>query len=434
MIMNNEYLLRGKYIDDKSQNHRKQGLFICLANTLLMLYTISIYIWSSNATMYLYSNLICLLAIAIMLLVVLANKQIEITISLAYLLAFEGFCITSILWAEDPSRSIVKAFNTLPLLIIFAIVLFNYLSFLPDGKKYLLKCIYVSGIVLSVYTIWIQGGIGAYLGQLGTGVRLGGEVANENIVGMGGAFSFIIAFYHIVYEHKPINLIAMFLCGLVAFGAGSNKALIAMAVGCVLLLLFYAHVKKTVLSLFKVGILLLIVAIAFVMLMQLPMFSTINKRFTEMINTFQGSGAVSASTLERLALTKAGLQQFMKTPFLGIGIGNSGLITKRVSVGFDSYLHNNYVELLACVGIIGTTLFYLAVLTPLFHVLNKINSKSYDAVLAAVLILAWLFIQVGFVSYADKTSYIYIVLIGLYALPTFNNAENSDTTGETANE
>lgn len=396
---------------------RMNDVLVHLANALLMLYTISIYVWSSNASMYVYSNLLCLATLVVMLLVVAPRRGITITRPLGYLIAFGAFCITSILWAEEPARSITMAFKTLPLLILFAIVLYNYLGYIKNGKEYLLNCVYVSGIVLALYVIWIQGGPGAYLSQLGMGGRLGGDVANENVVGMGAAFSLIIAFYHIVYERRIVHIATMILCGLVAFGTGSNKALIAMACGCVALLVFNAYLTGTVMSLLKTVGLTVVVAGILLALLQLPMFETLNTRFTEMVNTFTGTGKTSVSTATRIEFTQAGLKQFVETPLLGIGIANSGLITRQVVIGFDTYLHNNYVELLACVGIIGTALFYAAALTSLLSVLKKGKTNSAKAVLVAILIIVWLIIQVGYVSYAEKTTYIYMVLMGLYALP-----------------
>ena len=404
---------------------RMNDVLVHLANALLMLYTISIYVWSSNASMYVYSNLLCLATLVVMLLVVAPRRGITITRPLGYLIAFGAFCITSILWAEEPARSITMAFKTLPLLILFAIVLYNYLGYIKNGKEYLLNCVYVSGIVLALYVIWIQGGPSAYLSQLGMGGRLGGDVANENVVGMGAAFSLIIAFYHIVYERRIVHIATMILCGLVAFGTGSNKALIAMACGCVALLVFNAYLTGTVMSLLKTVGLTVVVAGILLSLLQLPMFETLNTRFTEMVNTFTGTGKTSVSTATRIEFTQAGLKQFVETPLFGIGIANSGLITQQVIIGFDTYLHNNYVELLACVGIIGTALFYAAVLTSLLSVLKKGKTNSAKAVLVAILIIVWLIIQVGYVSYAEKTTYIYTVLMGLYALPVNYESHHS---------
>ena len=155
------------------------------------------------------------------------------------------------------------------------------------------------------------------------------------------------------------------------------------------------------------------------------MFETLNTRFTEMVNTFTGTGKTSVSTATRIEFTQAGLKQFVETPLFGIGIANSGLITQQVIIGFDTYLHNNYVELLACVGIIGTALFYSAVFTSLLSVLKKGKTNSAKAVLVAILIIVWLIIQVGYVSYAEKTTYIYTVLMGLYALPVNYESHHS---------
>ena len=387
-----------------------------MANALLYLYLISIYIWSSNATMHTYSNLLCLITIVVML-IVINVKNIYISLPLGTLILFAAFCVISILWAEDPSRSTTMALRTLPLLVVFSVVLYSYLASISDGKRILLRGIYVSGICLAFFAILTQGGPSAYLSMMGSGLRVGGEVANENTVGMGTGFSLIIAFYLLLFEKKPINIVPMLLCGLVALGTGSNKALIVMVLGCLFLLVFYAYQKKSAVSLFMSLALIVAILAGVLFLLQLPMFETINERFSSMVNTFLGISEDNASTAARMQMTEAGIAQFLESPIVGIGIGNSGIITQRISQGLDTYLHNNYVELLACVGIVGTALFYAAPVSSAARILRNLSVAPSEAVLVLVIILSWLVIQVGFVAYSDKTTYVYIVLAALYAYP-----------------
>lgn len=396
-----------------------------IGNALLILYLISIYVWSGNATMHVYSNLLCLITIVVMLLVVRV-RNIYISLPLGTLILFAVFCVISILWAIDPSRSTTMALRTLPLLVVFSVVLYSYLASISDGKRILLRGIYVSGICLAIYAIFTQGGPSTYLSMMGSGLRAGGEVANENTVGMGTGFSLIVAFYQVLFEKKPINIVPMLLCGLVALGTGSNKALIAMVLGCLFLLVFYAYQKKSVVSLFMSLALIVAILAGVLFLLQLPMFETINERFSSMVNTFLGISEDNASTSARMQMMEAGIAQFLERPILGIGIGNSGIITQRISQGLDTYLHNNYVELLACVGIVGTALFYAAPVSCAARILRNLNVAPPEAVLDLVIILSWLVIQVGFVAYSDKTTYVYIVLAALYAYPI--GSEQASTT------
>lgn len=396
--------------------HLARGRLEKLANVLLALYAISIYIWSDNENMVRYSTLLCLAAMAIMLLVFLPERYFVIARPFAYLLIFNAICIVSILWASSVSKASTMALRTLPLLTLFALILFNYLDHIRNGKKVLISCIYIAGIALAVYTIYMQGGLGGYLAQLNSGNRVGGNVNNVNTIGLGTSISAIIAMYYIIFKRRRYDALALILCGFVALGTGSNKALVVMVLGCFLLLLFYAYVNNNVSAFFKAAGLTAAAICAFILLLQLPMFETINTRFTGMISAYLGSGEADHSAQIRNELVKAGLAQFVQTPLLGIGI-NNGSVVAMASVGYDYYLHNNYVELLVDVGAVGTFFFYAAVLSSLYKLAKSLRYCGAEAVVVIVVMLAWLVIQWGFVCYYSKIAYLYIVLAALFAWP-----------------
>ena len=50
----------------------------------------------------------------------------------------------------------------------------------------------------------------------------------------------------------------------------------------------------------------------------------------------------------RFEMIKVGIDLFAKRPFLGYGIGSYRLVA-----GFNTYAHNNYIELLVSIGLIG---------------------------------------------------------------------------------
>ena len=394
---------------------KRDRMFEKIANILLVLYAISIYIWSDDGGMVIYSTLLCFASMAFMLIVVLPRRHIVISRPMAYLLLFDAYCIASILWAREPWRAETIALRTLPLLTVFAIILYNYIVEI-DGKKLLVDAIYIAGIVLGIYTIAMQGGIDGYLQLLNSGVRVGENVNNVNTIGLGTGISVIIAFYYVMFHKKVYHLAPLALCGFVALGTGSNKALIVMALGCFLVLLFYAYVTNNIFTLLKALGVFVIVAAAFVALFQLPMFETINTRFEGMINAYLGVGKIDNSARIRDYLVQAGLQQFAKTPLFGIGINNGATVALQ-AVGYDYYLHNNYVELLVDCGVIGTFFFYGAIASSLFKVVKELKKGGPVFALVAIILLAWLIIQYGYVCYYSKTSYLYIALAAAVAFP-----------------
>ena len=394
---------------------KRDRVFEKIANILIVLYAISIYIWSDDESMVVYSTLLCFASMAFMLIVALPRRHIVISRPIAYLILFDVYCLASILWAREPARAETMALRTLPLLTVYALILYNYIVEI-NGEKLLVGAIYLAGIVLSIYTITMQGGIGGYLQLLNSGMRVGDNVNNVNVIGLGTGISVIIAFYYVMFHRKIYHLVSLALCGFVALGTGSNKALVIMALGCFLVLVFYAYVTNNIFTLLKALAALIAVSVAFIALLQLPMFETINTRFEGMVNAYLGVGKIDGSARIRDYLVQVGLRQFAKTPFFGIGINNGATVALQ-AVGHDYYLHNNYVELLVDCGVVGTFFFYGAILSSLLKVLKELKKGSPVFALVAIVLLAWLIIQYGYVCYFSKTSYLYIALAAAVAFP-----------------
>jgi O-antigen ligase len=121
--------------------------------------------------------------------------------------------------------------------------------------------------------------------------------------------------------------------------------------------------------------------------------------------SLSGSG-VEHSADERLEFVITALNVFRDNPFFG-----TGMDTARVYLGV--YAHNNYAELLADSGIIGTTLYYLIYIS--------VGIKAYfvkDKWIRAYLIMFVLSLfayDMGGVSYYDKLTLISIVFASYIA-------------------
>lgn len=115
-------------------------------------------------------------------------------------------------------------------------------------------------------------------------------------------------------------------------------------------------------------------------------------RFMGFFDTISGVGGDN-STDERAHLVELGLKQFYKDPFFGIGLNNFRLL-------FVKYAHNNFIELLVGVGLIGTILFYLiySVVWRRVYKMKPGQLKRY----CVVIIMVLLFMDLTSVSYFDK--------------------------------
>ena len=88
------------------------------------------------------------------------------------------------------------------------------------------------------------------------------------------------------------------------------------------------------------------------------LYNVIGYRFEIIKGMFEGTGTIGRSTWERAYMISLGLEKFVDRPIFGYGLGNYQELLVRAGFGKATYSHNNVIELLTGVGLIGTILFY----------------------------------------------------------------------------
>ena len=102
----------------------------------------------------------------------------------------------------------------------------------------------------------------------------------------------------------------------------------------------------------------------------------------------------------------------MQNPILGIGIANANIYT-QLYYGHDHYLHNNFVELLACGGALGFLIYYSLYFRLLFCFYKNRNNRDREFDLCVVLLLIMLIVDFGAVSYYNLERYFMLYIIWL---------------------
>ena len=227
---------------------------------------------------------------------------------------------------------------------------------------------------------------------------------------MMAAYSLIITFSKIVNGHVSWSLLFSLPALLMVIASGSRKAFIILVAGVFFVYLTHSvsKSKKPIETLFKFVAVCFIGAMGLMIIWSIPAFSPITERLSQTLNQFTGNGRVDESTLRRAWFIEIGLKQFQKTPIGGIGIGNSLFI-----IGRDTYLHNNYVEILACGGILGILAFYSSYLYCAPAILRSI--KKYDEVstLCVTFFVLQLLMDFMQVSYFSKDTFFYFMIFFL---------------------
>ena len=265
---------------------------------------------------------------------------------------------------------------------------------------------------MAYYTFFFYGGVSNVLNATQSiADRLGNAFDNVNTLGMLMAVVIVIQVYELLYDGWKWSALLSIPVVIILFAYQSRTALVLAVVGTVLVVVLKNIDNKSFLrSFFRVlGVLILVIA-AFMLMLSLRVSSALEARMEGLIAWITGTGTVDSSFLARQTLVQIGLTQFLKSPIGGIGIGSSYILVGEIT-GHAYYLHNNFVELLACGGILGFGLYYAMYV---FLIVWLIRLRKYDArhfVICIAFVLALLISDYGDVSYYDKERYFYLMML-----------------------
>lgn len=391
---------------------------------LFFLYILAVYIWGGKAETTIYSELILVVLLGIELIGVLRERKIKIAIPIIILLTFDIYCFLSNFWAIDREKTFVIS-RTLFLLCAFLLISYNMFSKIDDSNIFILKSICWAGIIFSLYIIFYYG-IPDYFAKLMSGQRIGTEINNVNAIGLQTCISVIICMFFGFYENKKAYYLSSIIPLIVSLGTGSRKVILMIFIGIFLLFIFKRNKNMDIKSILNKILLAILIIIIGYNLTRIPAFSTTFARFGTMINSFTGEGKVDSSTIERKTYIEVGMKQFLETPVLGIGVNNSQYITS-IATNRETYLHNNFVELLACTGIIGFSLYYSIFVYLLYKLFKYVKVKNNFAIISFIILTINIILDYGVVSYYEKSTYIYI-LLALVTIEKFRKDKKNEQT------
>lgn len=313
-------------------------------------------------------------------------------------LFFLATCVVSIFFAIDPQET---AYRCSALFFIFLLTMFLHAYLRKcDMLEFFIFVLCFGGIFLAAYNFYFYG-FGTYLSALGS-KRLGAEIMNVNTIGKFCSMATIICFWYAYYKRKFYYFAPMILCAMVSLGVGSRKSVIFLLFGCCFLYLLKGDISHKMKNLLLIAISLAV----FVMILQTPMFARTAERFSSFLALFTGDAPIDHSTALRMALVEGGWKDFLASPLMGIGLDNSHFLARRY-IGDDFYMHNNFIELLVSVGLIGTIPFYFLRIYPIVKLLLPALNHDETAILLESLLITFLILDFGQNSYMGTETYLY---------------------------
>lgn len=394
---------------------------------IVFLYTIAVMFFYEGKSSFLYIFITLLFYLSIFV-IVLKEKDLFLNIHNIWILLFTIFCIFSTLWALN----INNAISIIPVFVMNQILGYVYSVIMLKNKivlKYILFGIVIGTILLYIRLSLISGTIFIYIDSR-EGIK---NLLNANNVGLYGALATIFGIY-LTYDHFEISsilnirriknllnkynfvlmVIFILINLIIVFLSASRKALLFIAIPCALMFLFYNASKQNFIK--RVLVTIVAIVIFIVLIFNVPfLYNLIGNRLEGMINGILQLGNVDSSTIFRLRAITYGLEWFKERPILGSGLNNfKNLLGTNVQSWAGSegvYAHNNYIELLVDVGIIGTLLYYSLYIYIFIKYIKKFDKSSLLKIMMFGLLITLIICEFGIVSYYGKIYRILLVLI-----------------------
>lgn len=331
---------------------------------------------------------------------VLKTKKVKFTIHFLWMSTFIMWGLVTSLFAYNMEVAFNDVLN-LSLKLLFYTTLITYI----DNKEklyFLLKAIAISGFILSLRIL-----IGTPADVWGT-ERLGANLdLNPNTIGLVVSYASISSIFLAKTFKKKSYYLLIVPFIIIALLTGSRKAFLILIGGISMMKLLYIKSKKNIII--GISILSLLIYGVFELAINIPMFyNVLGKRLEGLtaILSLGNSVSVDASTLTRITMIEEAWGLFKQKPLMGYGLENFRLLSM-----FESYAHNNYMELLSSTGIVGVIIYYsFPVGLLIFAWINKIKYKDNKYNVIIVLLSTILIMDFGLVSYKQLITHILIVV------------------------
>ena len=361
-----------------------------------------------------YGNYILLLITGVAFIVIsIANGgKIQLKISRLHIsmLLFSAFSFISTIWALNSSDAIEKGITIFEILICMSVFYMYYGR--NENVETLINAIMIAGFIISVYNFFYVG-LGNILRVITNSRVLTDTFDNRNNIAIVSAISIILSLHYIIYRRKRLWVFFDLFALLNVAAVGSKKGFLILIVG------FFAFFLVKAINEKKTGTFLRIIAVIAVtyllvlLMIRARLFSGIMGRFDTMISTLIGDSNVNYSTYIRAQYINMGWDLFLHRPILGYGMGNAHLYAYS-AYGTDTYLHNNYIELLVNGGIVGTIIYYSMHISVLRRTLRRNMAENEFQSVCISLLAILLFVDVASVTYYSKETYFYLMILFIY--------------------
>lgn len=403
-----------------SVTHGKKHLldFRKLTLFFLCVYVISIYLGFINSIISLVGSLSLIAMAGCALMTIITERQLKINSYVIWYSAFIVVCMISALYAPVGVNITSSLYS---LIVVLAIgVVFSVAVREKKDIEIIFALMVIASALLMVY-LFSTGYISEYESSDKFG-RFGHDLTgNANIFAAIFMISCCTSIYFFFTEKKFVFKVVCFasfllqLYGLVLAGSRKNILIPFIVFYLVSMQLKNKNGKYNVIV--KTLIAVLVVFVGYWLMIKVPfLYDNIGYRFETVVD--YGTGAATsadASAIVREAMRERALELWRQSPFFGNGVSSFAQIS-----GFNSYSHNNIVEILCNQGILGMFTYYAYYVLVIHYIIkSKLNQTIFGKFFIAVVISQLIF-EYGQVTYYMVPTHIMLALVSIY-INIYNN-------------
>lgn len=327
-----------------------------------------------------------------------------------WIVSFLSFSLLSVIWTIDTKVTLYVFKNILPILSVSMLIMIYYRN--EKDVYNLLNLFYACSIILCLYVILLTD-TSSFAGR-GEGLFDGwnlNSIAVDLCLGLFSGF---------IWNRRCGNAKTWFILMVVSLLAiyvlmlsGSRRALLIFSL---LSLLSFWFLFKTP-FLYRIAIIVVVLSCVLILVFSGVFYETMGARIEEAANILGGDKSGDNS---RVFLLFWGIDWFLEKPLLGHGINCFRVLSNQTPMfaGKNFYAHNNYIELLVGVGIIGLIIYYSFLIRLL---LISYSQKSYLGKVSVVLIITILFSDFFSVAYYLFDTQYFIIMCYLMVFGYKNN-------------
>lgn len=295
------------------------------------------------------------------------NNNSNITDYVKDIFLFMLYSAISLLWADDPQYGISNYIELIKMVIpaIFVAKLIHT----KDDFVFAIKLLAIACLIYSFFFISLIDVSQLVYSRIDDLLDDEDSFApNVNIVSLCSSFACLIFVSLGLIENKLLYYVLALTSFVLTVILGSRKSLLAV----ILYFLLVIYKSKSDNRIYFMGVGAIVLVFTFVPLEYLEFVFDRFGIFDFFLSN--NSNVVDESDEERLKLIDYGIRFFLDSPLFGNGFYNYPALYHSCGFGYI-YAHNNYLEILADLGIIGFILYYKPYYSISLNVRKNLDNK-----------------------------------------------------------